>query len=58
MDAMTTDRPYRTGQSWDHATDEILAQSGRQFDPLVVAAFARREGRMRRISEELAEAAA
>jgi ribonuclease P protein subunit RPR2 len=58
MDAMTTDRPYRTGQSWDRATDEILAQSGRQFDPLVVAAFARREGRMRRISEELAEAAA
>src|SRR3954447_961440 len=58
MDAMTTDRPYRMGQSWDRATDEILAQSGRQFDPLVVAAFARREGRMRRISEELAEAAA
>jgi response regulator RpfG family c-di-GMP phosphodiesterase len=58
MDAMTTDRPYRKGQSWDRATDEILAQSGRQFDPLVVAAFARREGRMRRISEELAEAAA
>jgi len=58
MDAMTTDRPYRKGQSWDQATDEILAQSGRQFDPLVVAAFARREGRMRRISEELAEAAA
>jgi response regulator RpfG family c-di-GMP phosphodiesterase len=58
MDAMTTDRPYRRGQSWDQATDEILAQSGRQFDPLVVAAFARREGRMRRISEELAEVAA
>jgi ribonuclease P protein subunit RPR2 len=58
MDAMTTDRPYRPAQSWDTATDEILAQAGKQFDPRVVAAFAQREGRMRRISEELAEAAA
>jgi response regulator RpfG family c-di-GMP phosphodiesterase len=58
MDAMTTDRPYRPAQSWEAATDEILEQSGKQFDPRVVAAFAQREGRMRRISEELAEAAA
>ena len=58
MDAMTTDRPYRRAQSWEAAIDEILAQSGAQFDPRVVAAFAQREGRMRRISEELAEAAA
>jgi len=58
MDAMTTDRPYRRAQSWEAATDEILAQSGAQFDPRVVAAFAQREARMRRISEELAEAAA
>jgi response regulator RpfG family c-di-GMP phosphodiesterase len=58
MDAMTTDRPYRPAQSWEAATDEILAQSGRQFDPRVVAAFAQRERRMHRISEELAEAAA
>jgi ribonuclease P protein subunit RPR2 len=58
MDAMTTDRPYRPAQSWEDATDEILAQSGKQFDPHVVAAFAQREARMRRISEELADAAA
>jgi ribonuclease P protein subunit RPR2 len=58
MDAMTTDRPYRPAQSWERATDEILAESGKQFDPRIVAAFAQREGRMRRISEELAEAAA
>jgi cyclic di-GMP phosphodiesterase len=58
MDAMTTDRPYRPAQSWEAATDEILAESGKQFDPRVVAAFAQREARMRRISEELAEAAA
>jgi ribonuclease P protein subunit RPR2 len=58
MDAMTTERPYRRAQSWERATDEVLAQSGKQFDPRVVAAFAQREGRMRKISEELAEAAA
>jgi response regulator RpfG family c-di-GMP phosphodiesterase len=57
MDAITTDRPYRAARSWEEATDEILAQAGRQFDPRVVAAFAQREARMRRISEELAEAA-
>jgi response regulator RpfG family c-di-GMP phosphodiesterase len=58
MDAMTTDRPYRRAQTWEDATQEILAQSGKQFDPRVVAAFAQRESRMRRISEELAEVAA
>jgi response regulator RpfG family c-di-GMP phosphodiesterase len=58
LDAMTNERPYRRPVSWEDATDEILTQSGRQFDPRVVAAFASREGRMRRISEELAEAAA
>ena len=58
MDAMTTDRPYRAAQTWEAATDEILAQAGKQFDPRVVASFAQREARMRRISEELAEAAA
>jgi cyclic di-GMP phosphodiesterase len=58
MDAMTTDRPYRPAEAWEAATDEILAQSGKQFDPRVVAAFAQREARLRRISEELAEAAA
>jgi response regulator RpfG family c-di-GMP phosphodiesterase len=58
MDAMTTDRPYRAAQTWEHATDEILAQAGKQFDPRVVASFAQREGRLRRISEELAESAA
>ena len=58
LDAMTSERPYRHALTWEHATDEILAQSGRQFDPRVVAAFAAREGRLRRISQELAEAAA
>jgi response regulator RpfG family c-di-GMP phosphodiesterase len=58
LDAMTNERPYRRALTWEEATDEILAKSGSQFDPRVVAAFATREGRLRRISEELAEAAA
>jgi response regulator RpfG family c-di-GMP phosphodiesterase len=58
LDAMTNERPYREPLDWEDATDEILAGSGTQFDPRVVAAFAGREERLRRISEELAEHAA
>ncbi len=39
LDAMTCDRPYRRAHAWDHAVREIRAQSGRQFDPKVVAAM-------------------
>jgi putative nucleotidyltransferase with HDIG domain len=40
-DAMTTDRPYRKGMpSWE-ALQEIVAKTGKQFDPDVVAAFKR-----------------
>ena len=55
LDAMTTDRPYRPRLSWEDAVDEILRQSGRQFDPQVVNAFARREQRLRRTQHELAQ---
>jgi len=58
VDAMTNERPYRHALAWSDAIDEVRAQSGRQFDPHVVEAFVARERRMRRISEELAEAAA
>jgi len=41
FDAMTTDRPYRKGmQPWE-ALEEIVAKSGKQFDPEVVGAFKR-----------------
>ncbi len=49
LDAMTSDRPYRAAMSWKTAGREILAQSGRQFDPAVVKAFAAREGTLRQI---------
>ncbi|MBN1527424.1 MAG: diguanylate cyclase [Thermoleophilaceae bacterium] len=41
FDAMTTDRPYRRRVSDDEALAEIEANAGTQFDPRVVAAFAR-----------------
>ncbi|MGH9481184.1 MAG: HD-GYP domain-containing protein, partial [Terriglobales bacterium] len=39
FDAMTSDRPYRSALSFEEARREIERQSGRQFDPVVVAAF-------------------
>ncbi len=39
LDAMTSDRPYHRGLSWDEARREIAANAGTQFDPAVVAAF-------------------
>jgi response regulator RpfG family c-di-GMP phosphodiesterase len=52
LDAMTSNRPYRAALPWKTATDEILAQSGRQFDPDVVAAFRTREPALRQIQHE------
>jgi response regulator RpfG family c-di-GMP phosphodiesterase len=39
LDAMTSDRPYRRALSWTTAREEIVAESGRQFDPAVIEAF-------------------
>jgi HD-GYP domain-containing protein (c-di-GMP phosphodiesterase class II) len=58
LDAMTSDRPYRRALGWDRATEEILGQTGRQFDPQVVKAFSVRERRLRRIYSELSVDAA
>jgi response regulator RpfG family c-di-GMP phosphodiesterase len=57
LDAMTSDRPYRQALPWDAAHDEILAQSGRQFDPQVVAAFLDCEERLLETREESLAAA-
>jgi putative nucleotidyltransferase with HDIG domain len=38
-DAMTSDRRYRKGCSPAEATEELLHQGGRQFDPQVVEVF-------------------
>jgi putative nucleotidyltransferase with HDIG domain len=39
LDAMTVDRPYRKAAPFNSAREEILRESGRQFDPKVVQAF-------------------
>jgi putative nucleotidyltransferase with HDIG domain len=41
FDAMTSDRPYRKGMLPWQALEELVANSGKQFDPLVVEAFNR-----------------
>jgi putative nucleotidyltransferase with HDIG domain len=41
FDAMTTDQPYRKGMQPWAALEEILKNSGKQFDPQVVEAFKR-----------------
>ncbi len=41
FDAMTSNRPYRRALSVDKATEEIVSNSGTQFDPEVVEAFLR-----------------
>jgi putative nucleotidyltransferase with HDIG domain len=41
FDAMTSDRVYRRGKSYEAASQELDDWAGRQFDPKVVAAFHR-----------------
>ena len=38
-DAMTSDRPYRMALSHETALEELLRNSGKQFDPEIVMAF-------------------
>jgi response regulator RpfG family c-di-GMP phosphodiesterase len=52
LDAMTSNRPYRQARPWKVAGQEIIAESGRQFDPRVVAAFVDREPALRAIQRE------
>jgi len=39
LDAMSMDRPYRVGTSYDRVKSELLKYSGTQFDPSVVDVF-------------------
>ncbi len=51
-DAMTSRRSYSLGLSHEEARKEIVGNSGKQFDPMVVAAFLRQEGEFSRIKEQ------
>ncbi len=39
LDAITSDRPYRLGKSFEQARQEILRCAGQQFDPDIVRIF-------------------
>jgi HD-GYP domain-containing protein (c-di-GMP phosphodiesterase class II) len=39
LDAITSDRPYRPARTFAVAREEIIRESGKQFDPEVVSAF-------------------
>ncbi len=39
LDAITSDRPYRKGASFEDAREEIRRCAGRQFDPVIVDVF-------------------
>jgi HD-GYP domain-containing protein (c-di-GMP phosphodiesterase class II) len=41
FDAITSDRVYRQGRSYEAAAQELNQWAGRQFDPKVVEAFHR-----------------
>jgi response regulator RpfG family c-di-GMP phosphodiesterase len=59
LDAMTSDRPYRKGTTFESAVDEIQRCAGSQFDPEVVKAFMDLGVKnLRRIKEDMASAKA
>ncbi|MGC2459168.1 MAG: HD domain-containing phosphohydrolase [Gallionellaceae bacterium] len=51
LDAMTSDRSYRKGLSFDQARAEIVKMSGTQFEPLAVQAFLAEEATLREMVE-------
>ncbi|MCK0511612.1 HD-GYP domain-containing protein [Aromatoleum buckelii] len=51
LDAMTSDRPYRKGLSFDVAKAEIVRLRGSQFDPVAVRLFLDEEPALRRMVE-------
>ncbi|BAL27128.1 HD-GYP domain-containing protein [Azoarcus sp. KH32C] len=51
LDAMTSDRSYRRGLSFETAREEILRSAGKQFDPVATEAFAAEEAVLRRMVE-------
>jgi ribonuclease P protein subunit RPR2 len=57
VDAITNHRPYRSARSWRDCRREIVSESGKQFDPIVVEAFRDREHVLHEIRREFLAAA-
>lgn len=53
FDAMTSDRPYRKGFSFEFAARTIVSEAGRQFDPAVAEAFKARKAAIFAVLEEM-----
>src|SRR5262245_42370574 len=53
LDAMTSDRPYRRAMPWALAEEELVRESGKQFDPGVVTAFVEIQGQLRAVRDRL-----
>ena len=56
LDAMTSHRPYRRAMGWKAASAEIIACSGKQFDPEIVDAYRACEAELREVHREIAAA--
>src|SRR6266480_247502 len=53
IDAMTTDRPYRTALTLQRALDELTKHAGRQFDPKLVQLVSKSPGIRRLLGPQL-----
>ncbi len=53
FDAMTSDRPYRKGFSFEFAARTIVSEAGRQFDPAVVEVFKEKKAAIFALLEEM-----
>jgi HD-GYP domain-containing protein (c-di-GMP phosphodiesterase class II) len=51
-DALTSERPYKEAWSHERACDEIVTQSGQQFDPVLVEIFRDRSGQFAEVRRQ------
>jgi len=58
LDAITSDRPYRKGATFDAARAELLSGSGTQLDPLALEVFVAEEAVLREMVDQKCGAAA
>lgn len=55
IDAMTSDRPYRSALSWEACLEEVRRGAGRQFDPQVVNTAIKHWQRLKQMYEKNSE---